>query len=129
MMQAHLLNGVALAYLGDVYYELGIRKYLLNTGITKVNDLHKKAILYTSGTAQAGIIKTLLDESFLKEDEINYYKKGRNASGPGRKNIDMSLYHQSTGFEAMMGYLYLTNQVRADEIIEKAIEVINKRGE
>ena len=42
-MEAHLLNGVALAYLGDVYYELNIRKYLLNLGITKVNDLHKKS--------------------------------------------------------------------------------------
>lgn len=129
MMQAHLLNGVALAYLGDVYYELGIRKYLLNAGMTKVNDLHKKAILYTSGTAQANIIKTLLEEALLSEDEISYFKKGRNASGPGRKNIDMTLYHHSTGFESMMGYLYLTNEPRANEIIEMAIEIINKRGE
>ena len=129
MMAAHLLNGVALAYLGDVYYELGIREYLLNTGITKVNNLHKKAILYTSGTAQASIIRSLLEDNLLSEDEINYYKKGRNASGPGRKNIDMSLYHQSTGFEAMMGYLYLTNISRANEITNNAISIINKRGE
>ena len=127
-MEAHLLNGVALAYLGDVYYELNIRKYLLNLGITKVNDLHKKAIKYTSGVAQAKVIQKLLEENVLNEDEINYFKKGRNASGPGRKNIDMALYHQSTGFEAMMGCLYLTNQTRADDIILLAIDIINREA-
>ncbi|PKK86276.1 MAG: Mini-ribonuclease 3 [Tenericutes bacterium HGW-Tenericutes-8] len=127
-MEAHLLNGVALAYLGDVYYELNIRKYLLNLGITKVNDLHKKAIKYTSGVAQAKVIQQLLENNLLNEDEINYFKKGRNASGPGRKNIDMVLYHQSTGFEAMMGYLYLTNQKRADEIILLAIDIIHREA-
>ena len=80
--------------------------------MTKVNDLHKKAILYTSGTAQAGIIKTLLDESFLKEDEINYYKKVEmhRALVEKKKILICHFIINQLGFESMMGYLYLTNQ-------------------
>lgn len=127
-MEAKLLNGVALAYLGDVYYELKIRAYLLASGLTKVNTLHKKATTYTSGLAQASIMKHFIDSELLDELELSYFKKGRNASGPGRKNIDMQLYHQSTGFEAMIGFLYIENIKRADELIEKAIDFINQKG-
>ncbi|MDY0210466.1 MAG: ribonuclease III domain-containing protein [Acholeplasma sp.] len=127
-MEAHLLNGVALAYIGDVYYELNIRKYLLGLGITKVNNLHKKAISYTSGIAQSTIIMTLINENQLSETELNYFKKGRNASGPGRKNIDMEDYQRSTGFEALIGYLYLTNIQRADQVIEMAISIVNREA-
>lgn len=126
-MEAHLLNGVALAYLGDAYYELSIRKYLLKKGITNVNKLHKTAILYTAGEKQAFIINQLMLLEKLSETEITYFKKGRNQSGPGRKNIEMHLYHHSTGFESMMGYLYLTNIERADEIINLAIEIIENK--
>lgn len=125
-MEAHLLNGVALAYIGDVYYELSIRKYLLSLGITKVNSLHKKAIHYTSGVAQSKIIMTLINEGALTEEETNYFKKGRNASGPGRKNIDMEDYQRSTGFEALIGYLYLKDIKRADEVIELSISIANR---
>ncbi len=127
MIEARLLNGVALAYIGDSYYELSIRKYLLSLGLTKVNELHKKAIKYTSGSNQSEIILKMIETNYLSEDEILYYKKGRNASGPGRKNIDMQTYHNSTGFEAMIGYLYLENSQRADEVIEKAIELVNEK--
>ncbi|HKL61539.1 MAG TPA: ribonuclease III domain-containing protein [Acholeplasma sp.] len=127
-MQARLLNGVALAYIGDAYFELSVRQYLLSLGFTKVNELHKKAIKYTSGQSQSDVINQLIACEYLSETEVGYFKKGRNASGPGRKNIDMQTYHNSTGFEAVVGFLYLEDVKRADEFITKVIEVVNSKG-
>lgn len=127
-MEAHLINGVALAYIGDAYYELSIRKYLLSLGITKVNELHKTAIKFTAGSVQANLMDQFIEQGLLTETEISYFKKGRNASGPGRKNIDMATYHKSTGFEAMMGYLYLTDLNRCDELIHLAIQILTEKA-
>ncbi|MCU0104309.1 ribonuclease III [Acholeplasma vituli] len=127
-MEAHLINGVALAYIGDVYYELRIRRYLLSLGLTKVNDLHKKAIQFTAGSVQAGLMDVFIERNLLTETELNYFKKGRNASGPGRKNIDMATYHKSTGFESMVGYLYLTDINRCDELIDLAIQILTEKA-
>ncbi len=127
-MEAHLINGVALAYIGDAYYELRIRKYLLSLGITKVNELHKSAIKFTAGSVQAGLMDTFIEKDLLSEMEMSYFKKGRNASGPGRKNIDIATYHKSTGFESMMGYLYLTDITRCDELIDLAIQIIKEKA-
>lgn len=126
-MEAHLINGVALAYIGDAYYELRIRRYLLSLGITKVNDLHKKAIQFTAGSVQAGLIDRFIETNVLSEIEMTYYKKGRNASGPGRKNIDIATYHKSTGFESLMGYLYLTDLTRCDALIDLAIQILTEK--
>ncbi|MDX9807302.1 MAG: ribonuclease III domain-containing protein [Acholeplasma sp.] len=126
-MEAHLINGVALAYIGDAYYELRIRKHLLSLGITKVNELHKSAIKFTAGAVQATLMDAFIERELLTETEINYFKKGRNASGPGRKNIDMATYHKSTGFESMMGYLYLTDIARCDALIDQAIQILTEK--
>jgi ribonuclease-3 family protein len=120
------LNGLTLAYLGDSYYELSIRTYLVDKKLTDVNDLHKEAIKYTSGTAQAKIIQYLLDNNRLSEAELDLFKRGRNASGRGRKNMDAKLYTHATGFEALIGGLYLTDKNRADDLIKEAITWIEK---
>lgn len=117
------LNGSVLAYIGDSFYEHHIRSYLINSGLTKTNDLHKRATLFTSATAQAKIVQ-YLKENILAEEEILYYKKGRNVSHPGRKNISSNIYHESTGFEALIGYLSITNKKRAVELIEISIRYI-----
>jgi ribonuclease III family protein len=121
-----ILNGLTLAYIGDAYYELSIRQYLIANKLTNVNDLHKKAIQFTSGTAQASIIIRMMEENLISEDEIETFKRGRNASGPGRKNMDAKTYHYATGFEALIGNLYLNNKNRADELIRHAILYIEK---
>lgn len=120
------LNGLTLAYIGDSYYELSIRKHLLDLKLTNVNDLHKRAIKYTSGQAQAMIMNYLIERSLITESEIETFKRGRNSSGPGRKNIDAKNYHLATGFEALIGYLYLHDTPRADVIIHMAISFIEK---
>ena len=121
-----ILNGLTLAYLGDSYYELSIRAYLIDKKLTDVNDLHKEAIKYTSGTAQAHIMNFLLEHNLLSEAEQDLFKRGRNASGRGRKNIDAKTYTHATGFEALIGGLYLTNKDRADDLIKEAITWIEK---
>lgn len=120
------MNGLTLAYLGDAYYELSIREHLIGQKLTNVNDLHKKAIQYTSGTSQAKIMEYFMEFKLVSELELELFKRGRNASGPGRKNIDAKAYHYATGFEAMIGSLYLENRDRADDIIKQAIKFIEE---
>jgi len=120
------LNGLTLAYIGDAYYELNVRMHLIDKKLTNVNDLHKQAIRFTSGVAQAKIMNFYIDTLAITEDEVDLFKRGRNASGPGRKNIDAKTYHEATGFEALIGYLYLNNKVRADELIKSGIRFIEE---
>lgn len=122
------MNGLTLAYLGDAYYELEVRKYLINKGFTKVKVLHNEAIKYTSGQAQAHIYETLLENDFLTEEEITIFKRGRNNSSSGRKNVDAKTYTTSTGFEAMIGYLYINDKDRLNELVNKSIDIIEKGG-
>jgi len=121
------LNGLTLAYIGDAYYELEIRRYLIDKGYNQVKFLHNKAIKYTSGLAQARIIEYLLKNECLNEEEINAFKRGRNNSSSGRKNLDAKTYVVATGFESLIGYLYLSKkQDRLDEIVKMAIAIIEE---
>ena len=120
------MNGLTLAYLGDAYFELKVRKYLVDKGLTKVNQLHNEAVKFTSSVAQREIITYLLDEQILNEKEISSYKRGRNNSTSGRKNVDAKTYVEATGFEALIGYLYINDLKRLDEIIDISINYIVK---
>ena len=111
-------SGLTLAYIGDAVYELKVREYLLSSGITKVNNLHQEAITkYTSAQAQSKIINYLMDK--LSEEEIEYFKRGRNTGGTHHpKNSSLKEYRLATGFESLIGALYLEkNYERLDEII------------
>ena len=118
-MDANLYNGLSLAYIGDAVFELYVRKHALATGVTKVNNLHKKVVEYTRGEAQAKIIKEFISNNVLTEEEISIYKRGRNSHvNSNRKNIDLANYLDATGFEALIGYLYLKGNVeRLEELI------------
>lgn len=126
---AELLNGLALAYMGDAAFEIAIREYLLTMGQTKPNQLHHRSTQYVSAKAQALLMANILEEDLLTEEEITYYKRGRNSKINTRaKNTDIQTYLQSTGFEALMGYLYLTDQKsRLDELIEWCINFVDEQ--
>lgn len=119
-MDANLYNGLTLAYIGDAIYEVYVRKYALSLGLTKVNNLHKKVIEFTKGEAQAKVIRELIASGALTDEEIAIYKRGRNSHiNSSRKNIDLANYLDGTGFEALIGYLYLTDNItRLEEIID-----------
>ena len=105
-MEAKLMNGLSLAYIGDAYFEILVRQYLLEKGITKVNELHKEAIKFTSGEAQAKFIDLFMQDNILTDNEIEIYKKGRNSATSHRKNLSSAEYQKATGFEALIGFLY-----------------------
>lgn len=100
-----MLSPLQLAYIGDAVYELLVRTYLLEKKLP-VKELHKLTIKYVKAKAQADIVHML--EDILSEDERAVVKKGRNAkTNTMPKNADMIDYKYATGFEALMGYLYL----------------------
>lgn len=125
------LNGLALAYVGDAVYEVYIRDYLVAQGQTRPNQLHKMATHYVSAKAQAQLIHEMMEEDILTEEEELYYRRGRNSkSYTSAKNADITTYRISTGFEALMGYLHLTNQEdRLDELVEWCIRKVGELNE
>ena len=128
--EAKLLNGLALAYMGDAVFEVAVRDYLLGTGKTKPNQLHQTATRYVSAKAQARMIAEMLESELLTEEEISYYKRGRNSKiNTKAKTTDIQTYLHSTGFEALMGFLYLTKQQeRLDTLIEWCIEFVGRKS-
>lgn len=120
-LESDKYNIISLAYLGDAVYELYIRKYLLNKGIYKVENLNKEAIKYVSAKGQSNLLNYLLENKKLTDDEINIVKRGRNykrASHP--RNTDIITYKKSTGFEALLGYHYINNNIeRVEELIKE----------
>lgn len=109
--QAELLNGIALAYIGDAVYEVFVRDYLLGKGITKPAELQRQATKFVSAKSQASIITAMEEDQFLSEYELTYFKRGRNAhSKTTAKNTDVVTYRISTGFEAVIGILHLTGE-------------------
>lgn len=108
-MDINTINIITLAYLGDAIYEVYIREELIKQGIAKVEDLTKEATKYVSAKGQATILKTLIDNNYFTEEELDIIKRGRNykrSSHP--KHTDIVTYKHSTGFEALIGYLYLS---------------------
>lgn len=100
---------LTLAYIGDGIYDLLIRTLLVCKGNKQVQKLHKEASALVKAQAQSEMMEFM--EPLLTEEESNIYRRGRNAkSYTMAKNASMSDYRRATGFEALMGYLYLTNQ-------------------
>lgn len=119
-MNIESTNSLVLAYLGDSVYELLIREYFIKQNISKVNTLQSKVTKYVSAKGQAKIINYLIDNEYLKEDELIEVKRGRNAkvySHP--KNTDIVTYKCATAFECLFGYLYLKeDKTRIDELMK-----------
>ena len=126
MIDINLINGIALAFEGDAVYSMYIRKHLILQGMTKPNKLHQNATRYVSAKAQANLISLMLEEGFLTEKEEDIYKRGRNANSHTKaKNTDIVTYRMSTGFEAVMGYLHMTEAIeRLEELIDWCIRKI-----
>ena len=122
--EARLLNPLQLALVGDGVYELFIRNYILSENIElTAHKIHVKAIGYVKAKSQAVIMHEIEDK--LTEDESYIYKRGRNAkSATVPKNADARDYRMATGFEALVGYLYLTgNTERLEFIFNSAISI------
>lgn len=120
-MRPELIHSLALAYLGDSIFEVYVREYLIvEKKITKPDLLQKEAIQFVSAKAQAGFMKEAIDKKWLSEEEIAIYKRGRNAKSTRTiKNTSVIVHNQSSGFEALIGHLYLLEKnERIAEIFE-----------
>ena len=124
--QVRMMHPLVLAYLGDTVYDLFVRTYLIHTNDVSVHQLHVKSISFVKAGSQS---KTLHDiDNLLTEDEKYIVRRGRNAkSGTVPKNADLVEYRQATGFESLLGYLYLTRQEeRLLEILSYVLDARNQ---
>ena len=128
MTDVNLINGIALAFEGDAVYSMYIRRHLIFQGLTKPNQLHRVATKYVSAKAQANLISLMLEEGILTEKEEDIYKRGRNANSHTKaKNTDIVTYRMSTGFEAVMGYLHMTEEIeRLEELIDWCVKRVEE---
>ena len=111
---------LVLAYLGDAAYEILIRTIVVSEGNMQVNKLHKKSSALVKAAAQAEFLMAI-------EDEHAVYKRGRNAkSFSMAKNATMKDYRMATGFEALMGYLYLSG--RTERMVDLVALAMTKTG-
>lgn len=121
-MKTQNINVLALAYLGDAIYEIYIREYLLNKNIVKVKELQEEAIKYVSAKSQSEFLKKIIENNFLNEEEIAIIKRARNhKSHKAPKGTNIITYKNSTGLEALIGYLYLNKKRNRIEEIMKYI--------
>lgn len=116
------MNNLILAYLGDAVYELYVREYLLQKGIGKLKELQKKSIEFVSAENQAKILDELIDRDFFSIEEVDIIKRGRNAHSHKSKSTDIITYKKSTGFETLIGYLYLNDKNRLDTVMKEVLK-------
>lgn len=116
------MNNLVLAYLGDSVYELYVRQYLIGKGLSKVKELQRESIKYVSASNQARILEELINKNVLSEEEIEIVKRGRNAHSHSSKTTDIVTYKKSTGFECLIGYLYLNAPERLESIMKEVLE-------
>ena len=122
-MNTKTINVQVLALLGDAVLSLYIREELLKQGINNANKLQDMSIKYVSAKVEVTILNKLIEDNLLTEEELDIIKRGRNNKKENHpKNTDIITYKLSTGFEALLGDLYLNDKERLKEILNK-IEV------
>ena len=100
---------LTLAYIGDSIYDLIIKSLVINQGNRQVNKLHKETSMYIQASTQSLMMRAMQEE--LTEEEHAVYKRGRNAKSVSpAKNQSITDYRRATGFEALLGYLYLKKE-------------------
>ena len=110
---------LTLAYIGDAVYDLVIRSVIVGRGNTKPGKLHQRTSRLVKAEAQSAMIDVLLP--LLDEEEKAVYKRGRNAKPQTMpKHASASDYHRATGFEALMGYLYMKGRTERILFLVKA---------
>ena len=117
-MNTKTINIQVLALLGDAVYSLYIREKLIKEGINDSNKLQKLIIEYVSAKGEVKALNYLIENNYLTEEEQETIKRGRNYKNNNHpKNTDIITYKLSTGFEALLGDLYINNKERLEEIL------------
>ena len=108
-VDVHSYSPLTLAYIGDSIYDLIIKSLVINQGNRQVNKLHKETSMYVQASTQSLMMRAMQEE--LTEEEHAVYKRGRNAKSVSpANNQSITDYRRATGFEALLGYLYLKKE-------------------
>lgn len=123
-INADQYSPLTLAYMGDCAYEIVIRTLLVHKGNTHVDRLNRRASNLAKAATQSRMIGAI--QELLTEEELTIYKRGRNAkSYTSAKNASINDYRRATGFEALIGWLYLKGEFeRMTELIRLGFEGI-----
>lgn len=118
---------LTLAYIGDAVYDLIIRTVVVERANRPANDLHHITVKYVSANAQSRIVQALMEQ--LTEEEQSIYRRGRNSKPhTTAKNASVADYMKATGFEAVIGYLYLTARMdRALELVQRGLKLADMK--
>lgn len=120
------LSPLVLAYIGDAYFHLYVRTKLLKFS-HKINKLHELGAEIVSAVSQAQAYKNI--EENLTDEEKNLFRRGRNAKSHSPKSATVAEYHASTGFETLLGELFLQKKIsRLNEICEMAFKYIAEKN-
>ncbi len=124
----HTYSPLTLAYIGDSIYDLIIKNLVVNRGNKQVNKLHKETSSLVQASTQSLMMRTM--QEYLTEEEHAVYKRGRNAkSVTPAKNQSVTDYRRATGFEALLGYLYLKKDwKRLLELVKLGLDSLEKEG-
>ena len=124
--QARMMHPLVLAYVGDSVYDLFVRTYLIHTYDVPVHQLHMKSISFVKAGSQSEVLHHI--DGLLTEEEKGIVRRGRNAkSATVPKNADVTEYRWATGFESLLGYLYLTGQEK--RLCEILNFILDARGQ
>lgn len=119
-MLAKEYNGTSLAYLGDAVLSLFIRERMMASGMQHAKQMQQLSIRYVSAKAQAQILEALLNAQFFNDDEMDIVLRGRNSNTKSHaKNTNILTYRKASGLEAIIGYLYLSDKARLDELLSE----------
>ena len=120
---------LALAYIGDGVYDLIIKTLVVNKGNKQVKKLHQETSSMVQASAQSAMMRAL--QPLLTEEEHAVYKRGRNAKSVSpAKNQSLTDYRRATGFEALIGWLYLKNNwERLIDLVQLGLESMETRSE
>ena len=123
------MNTTTLAYLGDAVYEVIVREKIVTEKPGDVGRAHHTAVRYVSAEGQARAAKAMISSGFLTEEEERIYKRARNHRSMSRpQHADPRDYKIATGFEALIGYLYLTDErERLREIANEAVKIVDSK--
>lgn len=125
------VSPLVLAYIGDSVFELYARCHVATRGAGNSNKMHKQTIGYVSAESQAKIIRTFLENDILNETEVAYFTRGKNSDPHSQsKNASPVDYLYATGFESLIGYLFLDNQSeRLEYLVAKGFDILDNKAE
>ena len=118
------MNLYQLSFLGDAVFELMVREYIISKNVVKLNALQESTLNYVTGKRQAYFADMLVKNEFLNEEEMDILRRGRNIkTHKSPKNCDIITYKYATGFEILVGFLYINDKKRLDEVFNYIINL------